>query len=64
MTSKNHSKKIQDIFLDDTYKILSFMRHGVVTPVNLRYELGIESKQNLNHYLKKYVQEGILQKLD
>jgi predicted transcriptional regulator len=64
MTSKKSSKKIQDIFLDDTYKILSFMRHGVVTPVNLRYELGIESKQNLNHYLKKYVQEGILQKLD
>ena len=63
MTSKKSSKKIQDIFLDDTYKILSFMRHGVVTPVNLRYELGIESKQNLNHYFKKYVKEGILQKL-
>ena len=63
MNSKKYSKKIQDVFLDDPYKILSFMRWGVTTPANLRYELGIESKQNLNHYLKKYVQEGLLQKL-
>ena len=63
MTSKKYSKKIQDVFLDDPYKILSFMRWGVTTPANLLYELGIESKQNLNHYLKKYVQEGLLQKL-
>ena len=63
MTSKKYSKKIQNIFLDDPYKILSFMRWGVTTPANLRYELGIESKENLNHYLKKYVKEGILQKL-
>ncbi|RZD40911.1 MAG: hypothetical protein CXT78_12055 [Thaumarchaeota archaeon] len=63
MTSKKYSKKIQNIFLDDPYKILSFMRWGVTTPANLRYELGIESKQDLNHYLKKYVKEGILQKL-
>ena len=63
MNSKKSSKKIQDVFLDDPYKILSFMRWGVTTPANLLYELGIESKQNLNHYLKKYVQEGLLQKL-
>ena len=63
MTSKKYSKKIQNIFLNDPYKILSFMRWGVTTPANLRYELGIESKENLNHYLKKYVKEGILQKL-
>ena len=63
MNSKKYSKKIQDVFLDDPYKILSFMRWGVTTPANLLYELGIESKQNLNHYLKKYVQEGLLQKL-
>jgi predicted transcriptional regulator len=63
MNSKKYSKKIQDVFLDDPYKILSFMRWGVTTPANLLYELGIESKQHLNHYLKKYVQEGLLQKL-
>ena len=63
MTSKKYSKKIQNIFLDDPYKILSFMRWGVTTPANLRYELGIESKQNLNHYLKKYLKEGIIEQL-
>ena len=63
MNGKKYSKTIQDVFLDDPYKILSFMRWGVTTPANLHYELGIESKQNINHYLKKYVQEGLLQKL-
>jgi predicted transcriptional regulator len=63
VNSKKSSKKIQDIFLNDPYKILSILRYGVVTPANLRYELGIESKQNLNHYLKKYLKEGIIEQL-
>jgi len=57
------SKKLQQIFLDDRYNILSALRYAVTTPAVLREELGIDSKQNLNHYLKKYEKEGILQKL-
>ncbi len=43
------SKKLQKIFLDDSYKILSVLRYAVTTPAVLREELGIDSKQNLNH---------------
>ncbi len=56
------SKKLQKIFLDDRYKILSVLRYGVTTPAVLREELGID-KQNLNYYLQQYENEGILQKL-
>ena len=54
------SKKLQQIFLDDKYSILSILRYGVTTPALLREELRIDSKQNLNHYLKKYCKEGII----
>lgn len=57
------SKKIQDIFLHDGYNILSALRYGVTSPAVLKEKLGIE-KQNLNYYLTKYVNDGILQKLD
>ena len=63
-TSKKSSKKIQEIFLRDRYGILSFFRYGITTPALCREELGIESKQDLNYHLKKYVNEGILRKLD
>lgn len=63
MASKKTSKKIQDIFLDDAYGILSKLRYGTSSPLYLRKELGIESKQDLNYYLRKYVKEGILKKL-
>jgi hypothetical protein len=56
------SKKLQKIFLDDRYRILSALRYGVTTPALLREELGIDSKQDLNHYLKKYVIDGLLTK--
>ena len=62
-SSKKSSKKLQQIFLDDKYRILSALRYAVTTPAVLREELQIESKQNLNHYLKQYEKEGILQKL-
>jgi len=62
-SSKKSSKKLQQIFLDDRYRILSALRYAVTTPAVLREELGIDSKQNLNHYLKQYEKEGILQKL-
>jgi hypothetical protein len=57
------SKKLQQIFLDDKYRILSALRYAVTTPAVLREELQIESKQDLNYYLKQYVTEGILHKL-
>ena len=57
------SKKFQEIFLHDRYRILSALRYGVTTPAVLREELGIDSKQDLNYYLKQYVTDGILQKL-
>jgi len=57
------SKKLQKIFLDDRYGILSVLRYGVTTPALLREELGIDSRQNLNAYLKKYVKDGILFKV-
>ena len=56
------SKKLQQIFLDDKYGILSALRYAVTTPALLREELRIDSKQDLNHYLKKYVIDGILTK--
>ena len=58
------SKKLQEIFLHDRYSILSALRYGVTSPAVLREELGIKSKQDLNYYLKKYLTEGILTKLD
>ncbi|NNM36096.1 MAG: hypothetical protein HKO48_03160 [Nitrosopumilus sp.] len=61
---KRSSKKLQEIFLHDRYGILSVLRYGATSPSVLKEELGIDSKQNLNHYLKKYVKEGILIKLD
>jgi hypothetical protein len=62
-SSKLSSKKLQKIFLDDRYRILSVLRYAVTTPALLREELHIDSKQNLNHYLKQYEKEGILHKL-
>ena len=62
-SSKKSSKKLQQIFLDDRYRILSALRYAVTTPAVLREELQIDSKQDLNYYLKQYVTEGILQKL-
>ncbi len=56
------SKKLQDIFLHDMYGILSALRYAVTTPALLREELQIESKQDLNYYLKKYVIDGLLTK--
>jgi hypothetical protein len=57
------SKNLRDIFLHDKYGILSIFRYGVTSPAVLREELEIDSKQNLNYYLKKYVEAGILQPL-
>lgn len=54
------SKKLQQIFLDDRYRIFSILRYSVSTPALLRKELGIDSKQDLNYYLQKYVEDGIL----
>ena len=62
-TSKKSSKKIQEIFLRDRYGILSFFRYGITTPALCREKLGIESKQDLNYHLKKYVEDGILTKV-
>lgn len=57
------SKKLQEIFLNDGYNILSILRYGVTTPAVIMKELGLDSKQNLNYYLKKYVEDGILEKV-
>lgn len=56
------SKKLQEIFLNDGYNILSILRYGVTTPAVIIEVLGLDSKQNLNYYLKKYVEDGILEK--
>ncbi len=62
--SKKSSKKLQKIFLHDPYGVLSVLRNGATSPAVLRKDLGIDSKQNLNHHLQKCVSEGILRKPD
>lgn len=56
---KTNGKKTKNNIFDQGYKLLSAIRYGGTTPKLLVIDMGI-SKQNLNYWLKKLEQEGVL----